>query len=1555
MSRHDPTAARWSQLSDTKQTLLKKRLLGARVGALAVPGIPRRQENDPPPLSFAQQRLWFLDQLEPGSSSYNMPAAIRLYGPLDIAALERSLHDVVQRHESLRTIFVVMDGRPVQVIAAGETPVFLAVVDLRTRDDRDAETQRLAMQEARQPFDLAQGPLFRACLLQLGEHDHILLLTIHHSVCDGWSLSILIRELTTLYGASVDGRSAQLPALPIHYADFAAWQREWLRGEGNHGGATLQRQLTYWRQQLGGNLPVLHLPTDHTRPAVSTYQGAHEVRVLPLELSEALGALGLKEGVTQFMLLLAAFQSLLFRYTHQEDILVGSPIAGRNWPEVENLIGFFTNTLVLRADLSGNPSFRELLRRVREVCLGAYAHQDLPFEKLVEELNPARDLSRNPLFQAMFALQNAPIDVPQLPGLEVRLLQIESGTAMFDLSLDMAESADGLVAVLEYSTALFEAPTIARMLEHFQVLLEGIAANPDQRIANVPLLTERERCQLLVEWNATATQLRPDHCVHQLIEAQAAHTPAATAVVYEDQRLIYGQLNARANQLAHYLRRLGVGPEKLVGVCVERSPEMLVTLLAIFKAGGAYVPLDPAYPVERLAFMLADSQVHVLLTSQAIAVQRLGIERSPESPNAKRPAPIVVYLDDDWPTIAQQPGSNLDVDVGPHNLAYVIYTSGSTGQAKGVMISHRSLVSAYLAWEDAYELRTAARIHLQMASFSFDVFTGDLVRALCSGGTLVLCRRELLLVPHDLYALMRREQIQCAEFVPAVLRNLADYLEESGQRLDFMHLLICGSDSWYVQEYRRFQRLCGPHTRLINSFGLTEATIDSTFFESGDLDLDDDQFVPIGRPFANTWLYILDAHRQPTPIGVPGEVYVGGIGVARGYLGQSSLTAERFIPDTFATSQQRSQTTDHPFVGDGGYRLYRTGDWARYLPDGNIEFLSRIDYQLKVRGFRVEPGEIEAVLRQHPAISGAVVLVHQAAPGDARLVAYVVPSAEHRMPTVEGLDSTVTSELRAFLRGRLPDYMVPSAFVLLAAFPITPNGKIDRQALPAPNWTQRMLAGDYVPPCSAAEAALADLWARVLGVGQVGIHDNFFDLGGHSLLAAQLIFEVREALGVVLPLRCLFEAPTVAEMARLIEGRQGSAELDEVEPIDLRAEVDLDPAISAAGLPVAYTAEPTAIFLTGASGFLGVHLLHELLKQTYAQIYCLVRATTPAAGMEHLRRTLEDYLLWDEALRPRITPIVGDLSQPLFGLSEAAFQQLAGTIDIIYHCAAWVNFTYPYEALKATNVFGTQEILRLASRTHAKPVHFVSSLSVFPQAAYPPGAVVQEDDPLEHSEGLGSGYAQSKWVGEKLLKIASGRGIPISVYRPEFIGGHSQTGIGNAADFVWAMIKGCIQLGSAPDLDILVDVVPVDFVCRAIVHLSRQPESLGRAFHLINDHPLPYKELIDWLRAFGYSLQQMPYNRWLKALDQSAVRGSANALAPFLVAEWLSDEQGAEATKALGFDNQNTARWLAGTSIACPPLHGKLLQTYITHLIQSGFIDSPASSMVESQAFRKAL
>ncbi|GET38795.1 non-ribosomal peptide synthetase/type I polyketide synthase [Microseira wollei] len=1048
------------------------------------------------PVSFAQERMWFLSQLDPTNPLYNEPQALRFHGFLNVVALEKSLNKIIQRHEALRTNFVTVDGQPVQVITESLT-LSVPVVDLQhlRESEREIRVQQLATAEAQQPFDLASVPLIRATLLKLTEVEHVLLLTIHHIVFDGWSWGIILRELATIYSAFCNDLFPELPSLPIQYKDFAVWQRQWLNKE------LLSSQLAYWKQQLSGAPDLLELPADRVRRATQTFRGAHQRFTLSKELTAELMSLSQRQGVTLFVTLLAAFQTLLYRYTGQTDICVGTPHANRDRAEIGGLIGFFVNTLVLRTDMSGNPSFEDVLYRVREVTQGAYAHKDLPFAKLVEELQIKRDLSYTPLVQVMLAFHNVPMPEIQIEGLTASPLAVESATAKFDLLLSLENTASGLIGEWEYNTDLFDGTTIERMVGHFQTLLEAIVANPEQRVSELPLLTERERHQLLIEWNNTTKEYPKDKCIHQLFEEQVTLTPDAIAVVFEGEQLTYNELNQRANRIAHHLQRLGVGPEVLVGICVERSLEMVVGLLGILKAGGAYVPLDPTYPSERLVFMLEDAQVPVLLTQAKL------VESFP-----KHQARIVC-LDTDWEVIAQQSKENLKTSVTPDKTIYVVYTSGSTGLPKGVAVPH--LAVNRLVLNTNYINLGSKDVIAQVSNSSFDAATFEIWGALLNGAKLVVITKDVALSPLDFAAAIKEQGITVLFLTTALFNLLAREVPSAFSSVQ--HLLFGGEavELRWVKEVLKN----GPPVRLLHVYGPTESTTFTTWYLIQAVP-EGAKTIPIGCPIANTHCFLLDEHLKPVPVGVPGELYIGGDGLARGYLNRPDLTSEKFIPN--------------PISNDPRSHLYKTGDLARYLSDGNIEFLGRIDNQVKLRGFRIELGEIEAVLATHPQVQETTVIVREDIQSDKRLVAYIVPKTKTEpnaaLPTV--------SELRSFLKSKLPDYMVPNAFVILEAIPLTPNGKIDRHNLPAPDQTTRPDA-TYVMPQTRVEQIVAAVWQEMLHVEKVGIYDNFFELGGHSLLVVQVHHKLQEILGVKLSVVEMFQYPTIHSLSEHLSDNLG--------------------------------------------------------------------------------------------------------------------------------------------------------------------------------------------------------------------------------------------------------------------------------------------------------------------------------------------------------------------------------------------------------------------------------
>ncbi|MET0395684.1 MAG: amino acid adenylation domain-containing protein [Longimicrobiaceae bacterium] len=1054
-------------------------LLREGTGAEAPPLVPVPRDGAPLPLSFAQQRLWFIHQMEPDGAAYNLPCALRVRGPLDPGALERALTDVARRHEALRTRFPERGGVPVQLVEPAR-PVRLPRVELAglSGPAREAELSRLAEREARRPFDLAAGPLLRGMVVRLGEDDAAVLITVHHVVADGWSVGILVREVSALYAAHAGGGDARLPELPVQYADFAVWQRARLAGE------VLERQLAWWRGELRGAPPLLELPADRPRPAAMDGAGRRVDFRVDAAVAAGVRALARREGATPFMALLAAWQLLLARASGQEDVVVGTPVAGRDRLETEGLIGFFVNTLPLRADLSGDPTFGELLRRVRARTLEAYAHQELPFERLVEELAGGRSRAHAPLFQAVFALRPAEAAEPRLGEAEVTAMPVAGVSAKFDLSLGLAEDADGaLVGGLEYATALREPATAARMAAHYATLLAGIAADPGARAWALPLMDAAERRRVLAEGHGPERAPAAE-CVHELVARQAERTPDAPALVFRGAALTYAELERRANRLAHRLRAHGVGPEARVGVCLERTPELVVALLAVLKAGGAYVPLDPAYPRARLDAMVEDAGVALVLTSTALA----GL-----LPRG------VAALALDATDVGGEPDAAPESGVGPDNLSHVIFTSGSTGRPKGVMIRHGA-VAALLHWlreTVSDEERSAA---LFSTSVSFDVSVAELFGTLAWGGTLVLAENALELATLG-------EPVVLASMVPTAAAELL----RSGGIPASVRTLNLGGEPLPADLARGLYAL-GTVERVANLYGPTEDTTYSTYarVERGA------DVVTLGRPLPGTRAYVLDGAMEPVPPGVVGELYLAGDGLARGYAGRPELTAERFLPDPW---------------GPAGSRAYRVMDRVRRRPDGELEYLGRVDQQVKVRGFRIEPGEIEAALRAHPAVREAAAVAREDAAGDRRIVAYVVAA--------DG--APAAAELRAHLREHVPEYMVPSAFVALDALPLTPGGKLDRLALPAP--ADAPAGADADPadaPRGPVEELVAGIFAELLGVERVGARDDFFELGGHSLLAARLAARVREASGVELPVGTLFEAPTAAALAGRVEALRGA-------------------------------------------------------------------------------------------------------------------------------------------------------------------------------------------------------------------------------------------------------------------------------------------------------------------------------------------------------------------------------------------------------------------------------
>jgi amino acid adenylation domain-containing protein len=1037
------------------------------------------------PLSSAQKRLWFLDKLQPNSAAYNVPTVLRLRGAIELEPFRKALETIVERHRTLRTTFESSDDTPAQKINA-MVPLDIPVIDLSAFEPgaRAREADKVVAHEVRRPFDLARDLMVRASLVRLSSSEHILVLVTHHIASDEWSLRLLLREWAELYAALGEERDAAVPELSIQYTDFALWQEEWLKGDA------CQTHLDYWRKQLKG-AAALQLPTSKPRPSGQTFEGALCSAILPKELATELKALSRRNDATLFMMLLAAFKAVLFRYTQQDDIVVGCPIAGRTRAETEPLIGFFVNTLALRSRIDANKSFRELLSEIRESTLAAYAHQDVPFDRVVEEVHPERSANRMPLVQVVFALNNDYVEEQLFPGVNAEEIEVGTGTAKFDLTFVTKDTPAGLSAVVEYNSDLFHESFVRRLLGHFEELLRGAVANPEEKIGRLPLITASEREFLLRSLNTTERAYERNAGVHELFEKQVSKTPDAIALKYGDETITYRELNARANQLAHYLLKEKAASGTLIGVYLDRSIEMIVAFLGILKTGAAYVPLDLSYPKDRLAFMIADTKMPLILTDST---------RVKDLPTTEVPS---VCLDEKWSLIQQEPRQLPPNGATAGSLAYVIYTSGSTGQPKGVPVPHRGITR--LVCNTDYVAITAADRIAQASNASFDAATFEIWGALLNGATVVGITKDTALCPSDFAEALRAEQISILFLTTALFNQLA---REVPGVFATLKTVMFGGEA-VDPKWVRAVLACDPPARLLHVYGPTENTTFSSWYHIRELG-EDALTVPIGKPIANSELFILDPEKQPVPLGINGEVYVGGDGLAHGYWNQPELTASKFI--------------EHPFSQTPGAKLYRTGDLARFDGQGNVEFVGRIDHQIKLRGFRIELGEVEALLAKHPNVSNNVVMLREDAPGDKRLVAYVIPKENTPAP----------AELRAHLRAQLPDYMLPAAIVFMEAFPLTPNEKIDRKALPVPEQNRPELSRAFVAPRDEIERQLASIWEKVLGVQPVGMADNFFDLGGHSLLAAKVFSQIEKQIGKKLPLATLFRAPTIDQIAALL-------------------------------------------------------------------------------------------------------------------------------------------------------------------------------------------------------------------------------------------------------------------------------------------------------------------------------------------------------------------------------------------------------------------------------------
>jgi amino acid adenylation domain-containing protein/thioester reductase-like protein len=1368
---------------------------GAEASHPALRAMPRTGDI---PLSYAQQGLWFLNQLFPDSAFYNNMLALRITGSLDAAQLNRAFTAALARHEALRTRFPADDGVPAQVIDP-VSDVRLDRADLSSlpRQAREQQACVLVGEQELRPFDLARGPLLRGLLIKLGPQEHVLAVVLHHIISDARSLEILQRDLLA--------EPRQASAACVQYADYAIWQRQWLTPR------VLGRQQDYWRSQLDGAPKRLELVTDYARDG--SYPGAENTGAtfrftLGRELTARLTGLSNRCQATPFMTALTALAVLLSRYSldQRSDIIIGVPMEGRTDAALESVVGFFINSLPLRIAWSGDPAFEDLLSRVREITLDAYANQDLPFSQLVEMLGAERDITDNPLFQVMLQLQydEAVTAVPS--DLRVTRFGGVDLPPKFDLSVDLFDTGGTLEGIISYPSRLFHPRTIAWITEHFVSLLEAAVSRPGAPVST--LLTGDAERQRLALGNAGAHVADYRGCAHELVSAAARADPAAIAVADPRAELSYAELNARANRLAYYLIRSGLRPEDRVGVCLEPDSGLVTAMLAVLKAGGAYLPLDPALPPARLSAMVADATPTVVLTAAALR------HRLPAT------AAAIACAEEIADAVSDCPYTDPPVAVLPGQLAYVLYTSGSTGQPKGVMIQHDSLVGRLRWMTEAYAMTPEDRV-LMAAPMSFDVSLWEMLAPLAAGAMTVLPPARPAV--DDLAQCIDTRKVTIIEVVPSLLTALIE--EAFAGSLASLQHVICGSEVFPRELARSASgRL---RARLYNSYGPTEATIDCTLWPV--TDDDPGRVVPIGHAIAGARLWVLDDMMRPTPAGMPGELYIGGPGVGRGYLGAPGLTAARFVPD--------------PFNGEPGARLYRTGDIVRQRYDAELEYMGRTDEQVKVRGFRVELGEIEAHLAQHPQISSAAVATSTDERGECALTACVVPTV--------GQDAPESAELRAFLRDRLPDYMVPAAFATLSALPLAPSGKVDRAALPAQVPARREPGRPDAVPATPVEKVVAATWERIIGIPEPGVHTDFFALGGHSLLVPRITASLAEVLGIDVPPRVLFELPTVAELAAAITDAVGRGwrtiaragdSVSVLERERLLAEEDCDLGDLRFG-----SADPSAsrsILLTGATGFVGRHLLAELLAQTDAAVYCLVRADSEAEAAQRLRGALS--LIGVSLPEGRVVAVLGDLSSPRLGLRPGQFTWLAAQVDTVVHSGARVNALLGYRHLRSANVLGTRELLRLAAVGDTGSFHLLSTTS----AADPES----------------SGYAASKRAAERLAETAAAQGLRASAYRLERVSGASDTGLWNDSDLMARIIQGSLQAGVFPELGDLTEAwTPVDAVARAVTGWVADP-AVESCLHIVTGPAVRYQEILSWIRSYGHRFSVVPPSDWASAV-----------------------------------------------------------------------------------------
>jgi len=1432
--------------------------------------IHKREIHSPVLLSKNQESMWLVNCLMLDSIAYSLPLGFRLKGEIDLPRLEQSLGKVIQRHESLRTIFQEKDREAYQFIEE-KIHGYFHVMEAAS----EKEAIALLNKKAKIPFQLGKAPLFRCEIIRVGLDEYFCLINIHHIIFDGWSSEVFFNEWASFYAGK------KLPDLVLQYGDFALWQRSYLETK------SVENQLNYWKKQLASAPDLLELPYDHPRPPKFSGNGDSQSLVLSEDVTAALGKVAQAQGATLFVFLLAVYKVLLYRYSGKDDLVIGTPYANRNRSELEPMIGYFVQMLMIRSQISGESSFATFLEQENQVISEAFKNGDIPIDTLVAELNPARNPSYNPLFQVSFAFENVVQAFLDLERVHAESIQLENKTAMFDLHLRIRPEGKRLRCHIEFCVDLFEKETIQRMLRNFETLLKGILANPNEKIDLLPLLTKEDLHQITIEWNETATSYPREQAIVPLFEEMVEKYPNHIALIFLNSSMTYAELNVKTNQLARHLQKIGVKKGDFVGISLDRSSNLIIGILAILKVGGVYVPIDHSYPLERKHFMIEDAKIALLLTQTSFAAQFPDLE--------------LICLDElDFTSYEKK---NLGVQTDPLDLVYINYTSGSTGRPKGVEVCHRGVIRL-VRGTDWIEIGPHDRFS-QMANISFDATTFEIWGALLNGATLCIFP-PIEFSPQDMGHFLFREKVTHA-FLTTRLFNVM--VEEQVDDLKGIRFLLFGGEQVSTRHAKMaFESL--PNCQILHVYGPTENTTYTTVYP---IQTTPTSEVPIGKPLSNTTVFVLDKTRHPVPIGVPGELYTGGDGLAKGYLHQKELTQEKFVPNPF-----------------GKGRLYRTGDLVTFLSDGNIVFRGRIDSQVKIRGFRIELGEIEEVIRGYLKVADCIALAREDTPGEKRLVAYVEPKEGQTMSS---------EELQQFVVGLMPAYMIPSFFIVLEKFPITPNGKIDRKALPSP--LQALETRAFEAPKTPSEQMIADTWSLLLKIPQIGRKDNFFKLGGHSITAAQLSSLVSTEFGIQVPVGLIFEESTLDSYAKKID--QLTSQIGGKQAITTRElfwiwrtrECVLDISIQPEGpQPDANQYKhPKKIFLTGSTGFVGAFFLRDLIEKSKAKIYCHIRAKNEKEGLARLKEVLEKYLIWSPEFTARIAIVPGDLEKPLLGIDQKQFEQLAAEIDSIFHIGAFVNHALPYEKLKAANVLGTEEALRLACKTRIKPFHFISTAAVVEVKSSRP---IEEDIDLRECKNLFNGYAQSKWVGEKLVMIARSRGLPASIYRLARVSGDSRVGSGPTGDFLWRVVQASLRMQMAPQIEYREDVTPVDYVCEALRVISTKPEEINQQFHLLNPQFYYYKEIFKILKSLGYPLEMTDFETWRKTLVKMAIdtgEAELRALMPL-----FSEIDLSQTGDPMTFAYDHVTKALKGTDVKCPKVDEKLFRKYIEYYVRIGFL-----------------